>query len=63
MHAASFTLIAAAMFPLLALVLVPAALLIALSRVVLGLHYPSDVIAGAVLGASVAGLTMGLTGA
>jgi undecaprenyl-diphosphatase len=41
-------------FPLLALLLVPLALLIALSRVVLGLHYPSDVLAGALLGAGVA---------
>jgi undecaprenyl-diphosphatase len=63
LHAVSFTLIATSAFPLLALVLVPAAVLIALSRVVLGLHYPSDVIAGALLGAMIARLTMGLVGA
>ncbi|HEV7631790.1 MAG TPA: phosphatase PAP2 family protein, partial [Steroidobacteraceae bacterium] len=54
LHAVSFTLIASMAFPLLALLLVPLALLIALSRVVLGLHYPSDVLAGALLGAGVA---------
>ncbi|MGZ8211458.1 MAG: phosphatase PAP2 family protein [Burkholderiales bacterium] len=37
--------------------LVPFALLVALSRVVLGLHYPSDVIAGACIGAAVAALS------
>ena len=63
LHAVSFTLIAATAFPLLALVLVPAALLIALSRVVLGLHYPTDVIAGAALGAIIASLTLRLSGA
>lgn len=39
---------------MLAWVLVPLAVLIALSRIVLGLHYPSDVIAGALLGEGVA---------
>ncbi|MEP7312493.1 MAG: phosphatase PAP2 family protein [Pseudomonadota bacterium] len=54
LHAVSFTIIAVAAWPLLALLLIPLALLIALSRVVLGLHYPSDVLVGAVLGAGVA---------
>lgn len=54
LHAVGFSLIAIKAFPLLAVVLVPATLLIALSRVVLGLHYPSDVLAGAVLGAGIA---------
>lgn len=63
LHAVSFTIIAGTAFPLLALVLVPAATLIALSRMVLGLHYPSDVLAGALLGATVAQLTMAVTGA
>ena len=56
LHAVSFTWQACAHFPELAWVLVPAAALIAGSRVVLGLHYPTDVIAGAALGASLAEL-------
>ena len=62
LHATGFSLIAIDAFPVLAIVLVPAAVLIALSRVVLGLHYPSDVLAGAVLGAGMAQLVMRLTG-
>jgi undecaprenyl-diphosphatase len=51
LHAVSFTVIVCSSLPALAVVLVPAAVLIALSRVVLGLHYPSDVLAGGLLGA------------
>lgn len=51
MHAVGFSIIAIAWFPQLALPLVAFSLLVALSRVVLGLHYPSDVLAGAMLGA------------
>lgn len=54
LHAVAFTTVAAAYFPLLAWILVPFTALIALSRVVLGLHYPSDVIAGASIGATLA---------
>lgn len=63
LHAVSFSLITISAFPVLAFILVPAALLIALSRVVLGLHYPSDVLAGALLGATLAQLSMRLFGA
>jgi undecaprenyl-diphosphatase len=38
--------------PILALVLLPVAFTVAYSRVYLGLHYPSDCIVGAILGAS-----------
>lgn len=63
LHAVTFTVIAVSAFPALALILVPAAVLIAMSRVVLGLHYPSDVLAGALLGAGVARASMALIGA
>jgi undecaprenyl-diphosphatase len=56
LHAVSFTWQACAHFPELAWVLVPLAALIAGSRVVLGLHYPSDVLAGAAIGAALAEL-------
>ena len=43
--------------------LVPVALVIALSRMVLGLHYPTDVIAGGLLGAGIAAATLNWVGA
>ncbi|AWB43916.1 phosphatase PAP2 family protein [Paenibacillus sp. CAA11] len=40
--------------PVLATILIPTALLVAISRIYLGLHYPSDVAAGGVIGTLVA---------
>ncbi len=57
LHAVGFTTVALAYFPWLAPILLPFALLVALSRVVLGLHYPTDVLAGAALGYSLAALS------
>lgn len=54
LHAVLFTVIAVSYVPALAIVLVPFATLVAMSRVVLGLHYPSDVLVGGALGASLA---------
>jgi undecaprenyl-diphosphatase len=54
LHAVAFTLVALNYYPALATILIPFALLTAASRVVLGLHYPSDVLAGAALGAGIA---------
>jgi undecaprenyl-diphosphatase len=51
LHAVSFTWQAVAFAPELGFVLLPLAALIAASRVVLGLHYPTDVLVGAALGA------------
>ena len=58
LHAVCFTTLALAHFPALAVLLVPFAVAVAASRVVLGLHYPTDVAAGAALGATLADLTL-----
>lgn len=62
LHAVSFTVVICSTFPLLAWVLVPMVLLIAGSRMVLGLHYPSDVLVGGMIGALVALLTTNFIG-
>ncbi len=54
LHAVSFSILALAYYPQLASLVVPFALAVAASRLVLGLHYPSDVLAGAGLGAALA---------
>jgi undecaprenyl-diphosphatase len=58
LHAVSFSIIAIDAFPELAVLVVPFAVLVAASRVVLGLHYPSDVAAGAMLGGGLASLVL-----
>ena len=54
LHAVSFTLIVSSHLPFAAWVLAPFAILVVASRPILGLHYPSDVLAGAAIGAIVA---------
>ncbi len=63
LHAASFTTMTLNYFPELGVVLVPFALLVAASRVILGLHYPTDVLAGAALGFGLASASLSLVGA
>jgi len=50
LHAVMFTIIAVSWFPLLGALLIPFTVLVALSRLVLGLHYPTDVLVGALIG-------------
>lgn len=54
LHALAFSLVAGFYYPQLWMILAPFTVLTAVSRVALGLHYPSDVIAGAALGALIA---------
>ena len=57
LHAVACSVVLTVYYPMTAPLLWPLVVLIALSRVVLGLHYPSDVVAGAVIGGLVAGLS------
>jgi undecaprenyl-diphosphatase len=60
LHAVNFTLLLWAFEPALALIALPFAVLVAASRVILGLHYPSDVIVGAAIGAALANASLSL---
>lgn len=58
MHAVAFSIVVVAYFPELIWLVTPFAVLVALSRPILGLHYPSDVLAGAALGALIASASL-----
>ncbi len=58
MHAAAFSIVVLAYYPGLFWLVVPFATMVALSRPILGLHYPSDVLAGAALGAAIASISL-----
>ena len=60
LHSVAFSLILTVYYPMFALFVWPFTILIAVSRIVLGLHYPSDVIVGAVIGAITAAVSFNL---
>jgi undecaprenyl-diphosphatase len=60
LHAVSLTIVAAAYYPQTLWVLAPFALLVASSRLVLGLHYLSDVVAGALIGTLLAVISIAI---
>jgi undecaprenyl-diphosphatase len=60
LHAVAFSVVALAYYPALAWILLPFTALVAISRLVLGLHYPSDVLAGVVIGAFISGISLSI---
>ncbi len=54
LHATVFSIVAVYYFPVLIWLVLPFSVMVALSRPILGLHYPSDVLAGALIGAALA---------
>jgi len=60
LHSVAFSVILTVYYPVSALFVWPLTVLIALSRMVLGLHYPSDVIVGALIGGVTAAVSFNL---
>lgn len=62
LHAVAFMILLGGIFPWMLTVLVPFAVLTGVARVILGLHYPSDVLAGALLGSVIGSLIYSISG-
>ncbi|RAO77793.1 phosphatase PAP2 family protein [Dyella jiangningensis] len=60
LQAVSFTVVALAWYPLLAPLLLTFTTLVGASRVILGLHYPSDVMAATAIGGALGALSLWL---
>jgi undecaprenyl-diphosphatase len=60
LQAMGFTIVAIAWYPLLAPLLITFTTLVAVSRVILGLHYPSDVLAAMLIGSGLGAASLWL---
>ncbi len=60
LHAVVFACMTLTYYPSLAALVIPFSIMVAISHVVLGLHYPSDVLAGAVIGFVMSALSLTL---
>ena len=60
MHAISFSTVLLSYYPQWFWLVVPFSVMVATSRLVLGLHYPTDVLVGGLIGFSIASVSIGL---